>query len=156
MAGKLSSSFQEQSKTADRPQSIEALEQIAKANGKVQVELSRSTSPLSRLAASGGDATDGGPALQITPYIIWLENQSMFQIEVKLHWAQHDVPLIQATGGIVYPGQVAPFQIGTTGCAGVAAYILEIFHNGTFQGSTGTVFPNAADGYQCSDAYGVA
>jgi hypothetical protein len=88
---------------------------------------------------------------------VWVDNQSTTNTYgIKVSWAQYDVSGVQETGGVISPGQVAPYLLGgASGCAAVYAYVLQVFWQGVLQGSTGVIRPDASDGAPCADGWGI-
>jgi hypothetical protein len=95
-------------------------------------------------------------AVQNKPYIVWVQNRTANALEVRLYWVQSNVSGVLSGSAMLNGGAEAPYRLGdSNGCDYLLGYILEIWYQGEFYAATGTIEPSNADGYLCSDFWGV-
>lgn len=112
----------------------------------------RPVAPAMLLRGLAGERAERAPAAQtVQSFIVWFENRTPLNFEIRLYWIDSLSSDVKQTGGVVYGGQVAPFI--TSACGQMVAYALDLFLNGEFYATTNAVQPDPNDGDLCSDAW---
>jgi hypothetical protein len=92
-------------------------------------------------------------AQRTAPYVVWMDNRTSMNLQVKRYWVQLGMPGVQEASGMLNAKHGLDRIGGPADCRLITAYIVDVYYQGRLEATTGTVFPDIADGAPCDDVW---